>query len=63
MKDLMKKSVADLEKMVIEKREALKNFRFGLAGSKVTNLKEGRNTRKDIARLLTAINVKTRENK
>lgn len=63
MKDLMKKSVGDLEKMVIKKREVLKNFRFGLAGSKVTNLKEGRNTRKDIARLLTAIKMKSSENK
>ena len=43
-----------------EKLEALQAFRFGGAGSKVKNVKEGRNLRKDIARILTAISSITR---
>ncbi len=55
MKDLKKKSVADMEKLLKEKREALANFRFSVAGAKTKNVKEGRATRKDIARLLTTL--------
>lgn len=55
MKELTKSSIKDLLKMRNEKLEALQAFRFGGAGSKVKNVKEGRNLRKDIARILTAI--------
>jgi ribosomal protein L29 len=54
-KDIKKKSRADLEKLLNEKREVLATFRFGVAGSKTKNVKEGRTTRKDIARLLTLL--------
>lgn len=54
--DLKKYSVADLRKEIAEKREALRQFRFGTAGSRSRNTREGRNLRKEIARLLTALN-------
>lgn len=57
-KDIAKKDPADLEKELREKREALRAFRFGIAGSKVKNMKEGRDLRKDIARILTALKGK-----
>ncbi|MEK7642109.1 MAG: 50S ribosomal protein L29 [Patescibacteria group bacterium] len=57
-KDITSKTVADLAKLAIEKREALRLFRFGGAGAKAKNVKEGRNIRKDIARILTAMNAK-----
>ena len=50
------KSVSDLAKALYEKREALRNFRFGAAGSKTRNTKEGKNTRKEIARIMTELN-------
>ncbi len=50
---------ADLRKMLAEKRDALQTFRFGLSGSKVKNVKEGREIRKEIARILTQLNTKT----
>lgn len=53
MKDLKNKTEKDLIALVSEKREALKAFRFGVAGSKTRNVKEGRGIRKDIARVLT----------
>jgi ribosomal protein L29 len=55
MKDLNTKSKKDLIKMLNDKRDALQSFRFGGAGSKVKNVKEGKNIRKDIARIMTAL--------
>lgn len=56
MKDLKKKSVKDLEKTLTEKREELRSFRFASAGSRTRNVREGRNTRKEIAHILTELN-------
>jgi ribosomal protein L29 len=49
------KTKDELQKELHEKHEALKNFRFGITGSKVRNVREGRNLRKDIARIETAL--------
>ena len=54
--DLKNKSDKDLQKELSEKRESVRSFRFGIAGSKVRNVKEGRNTKKQIAQILTEIN-------
>ena len=51
-----KKSLSDL---LVQKREALRAFIFGSAGSKSRNVKEGLNLKKDIARILTELNKKT----
>ncbi len=56
MADLKKYSVADLQKEIAEKRESLRTFRFGEAGSRSRNVREGRTLKKDIARLLTELN-------
>jgi len=53
MKDLNKKTEKDLEKELFNKRSALRDFRFGVSGSKHKNVKEGKNIKKDIARILT----------
>ena len=45
-----------MQKLIADKREALRVFRFGGAGSRSRNVREGRNLRKDIARLLTELN-------
>ncbi len=45
----------DLLKQLSEKREALRVFRFGSTGAKITNVKTGRGLRKDIARILTSL--------
>ena len=46
----------DLVKILAEKRSALKDFRFGVSGSKVRDVKAGKNLRKEIARILTEVN-------
>jgi len=56
--DFTKYSVQDLHKEIADKREALRNFRFGSAGSRSRNTREGRNLRKDIARLFTEVNAR-----
>ena len=59
MADIKKYSVDDLKKEITEKREALRTFRFGEAGSRSRNVREGRSIRRDIARLLTEIRARS----
>lgn len=58
MKEITTKNASDLSRLLSEKRESLRLFRFGGAGAKTKNVKEGRATRRDIARILTALNTK-----
>lgn len=53
--DFKTKSEMELKKVLIEKRDTLAKFKFGISGSRTKNVKEGRNTRRDIARILTAL--------
>jgi len=59
--DLLKKNKTDLEKMLTEKREGIRAFRFNVAGSKSTNVKEGRNLRRDVAQLETILREKAKQ--
>jgi len=54
--DIVNKDKKTLSDLLAEKREALRQFRFGTAGSKTRNVKEGQNLKKDIARILTEKN-------
>lgn len=53
MADARNGQQAVIDREIAEKREALRAFRFAIAGSKAKNVKEGRTIRKAIARLLT----------
>jgi large subunit ribosomal protein L29 len=53
--ELQKKSKTDLEKLLKEKGERLRILRFGLASGKIKNTREIRETKKDIARILTLL--------
>ena len=61
MKEITNKTVADLSKLLTEKCEALRVFRFSAAGAKSKNVKEGAAIRKDIARIMTALNSNEKE--
>ena len=52
-KELQSKTEPELRRMLSEHRAKLQQLRFDLAGGKVKNVREIRNTRKDIARILT----------
>lgn len=58
MKDIKSKNEKELMKAVNEKREKIRAFRFGIAGSKVRNVKEGKNLKHEIAQILTEINFR-----
>lgn len=47
----------DLLKILADKRTELSNFKFGVAGTKVKNVKTARNLRRQIAQILTKLNV------
>jgi large subunit ribosomal protein L29 len=53
--ELRKKSKEELEKILKEKRERLQKLRFDLSLGKLKNVREIRQTKKDIARILTII--------
>jgi len=58
MKDIKNKKDNDLLKLLAQKKKALRLFRFSLAGGKAKNTKEGMHTRKEIAQILTEMNVR-----
>lgn len=57
MKEYKDKSPKDLEKLIAEKRTAIRDFRFGSTGSKTKNVKLGRTLKKDIARIMTELTI------
>ena len=52
------KKADELEKMLGEKREELRQSRFAAAGSRPADSSVGRKTRKDSARILTELTAK-----
>lgn len=54
-KDIKTKDAKDLQKLLVEKQDALRAFRLGLSGGKVKNVKEGAEIKKDIARIMTEV--------
>jgi len=57
-KELRTKTSAELLKMVEEKKSSISNFKFGIAGSKIKNVKESKNLRKEVAQILTVLKEK-----
>ena len=53
--ELKQKSINELEKMLQERREKLRQLNFDLASGKVKNVRSVRQTKKDIARILTIL--------
>ena len=53
--DLKKKTKAEMDKMLEEKKITLNAFKFGIAGSKIKNVREGRNIRREIAQIITVL--------
>lgn len=59
MKELKDITTADIIKKIAEKREVLREFRFGGAGSKTKNVKLGHTTKKEIARMMTELSLRS----
>ncbi len=55
IRDFKKMKKEELSRLLKEKREKLRQLKFDLAAGKVKNVREIRENRKDIARLLTLL--------
>ena len=55
IKELRQKSKKELQKMLIDQREHFRNLKFDLASGKVKNVREIRELKKEIARILTLL--------
>lgn len=58
MADLSKKDIETIQKEIASKREELRAFRFGEAGSRSRNVRLGRTLRKEIAQLMTELSTR-----
>jgi len=56
VKELRDKNISELEKLIIEKREYARKLRFDISAKQIKNTKDLRNTKRDIAKILTLIN-------
>ena len=54
-RELREKSKMELQKLLIENREKLRQLKFDLASGKVKNVRVIRVLKKDIARILTCL--------
>jgi ribosomal protein L29 len=61
MKEIKKKNSEDLVKFLNEKREAVRAFRFDIAGASKKNVKASMLARKEIARALTEQKLREKE--
>lgn len=61
IKALREKSFQDLGELLTVKQNNIRELRFSLASGKVKNVKALRETKKDIARILTILNNKKAE--
>ncbi len=56
--DLQLKSLTELHEMLGSKREELRTLRFSVSENQLKNVRGIRDVRRDIARILSAINTK-----
>lgn len=55
IKELRRKPIKELQRTLVELRDKLRELRFNLAGGKVKNIKEIRQTKRDIAKISTLL--------
>ncbi len=58
IKELREKNIEELKKLLAEKREAVRKLRFDISSKHITKVRDIRNARKDVAKILTLINEK-----
>lgn len=56
MSEYKNKTEKEIYQLLNDKIEALRKYNFSISGGKTRNVMEGRNLRKEIARLLTEFN-------
>ncbi|MBV9349360.1 MAG: 50S ribosomal protein L29 [Patescibacteria group bacterium] len=58
--DIRKKTTDDMHKLLKEMEEELHEFRFGMSGGRVKNVRRARVLRHDIARIKTILGERAR---
>lgn len=51
------KTQKELIQELTDKKSALSKFKFGISGSRTKNVKEGRTLRREVARIMTTLNL------
>jgi len=62
VKELKEKSVSELQKLLQESREELGKLSFKVSGNQHSKVRQLRQLKRDIARILTVINFNRHEN-
>lgn len=60
--EIREKGKEELEKILQEKKEAIRKLRFDIASKQVKNHREFRKTKKDVAQIMTVLAEKIRNN-
>ncbi|MDP1883917.1 MAG: 50S ribosomal protein L29 [Candidatus Moranbacteria bacterium] len=55
IKEIREKGIEELKKFLGEKREAVRKLRFDIAAKQVKDIREMRNCKRDIAKILTVL--------
>ena len=55
IKELREKNSEELKKLLAEKREAVRKLRFEVAAKQTKNIRDIRNNKKDVAKILTIL--------
>jgi len=58
MKDLRKKEIKDLHKVLATKREQVRDMRFSVSNKQLKNIRDIRKQKKEIAQILTVLKEK-----
>lgn len=58
LKEFRRLTIGQLQNLLLEKRRKLLDLRFNLSAGKLKNIKEVRETKKDIARILMILKEK-----
>lgn len=61
MATIQEKNQGELMDELASKREAVRKFRFDVAGSKIRNVKTGKNIRREIAQILTELSSRNKK--
>jgi len=61
LKELKSKTLAELERLLAKNREVLRDLKFKVSSKQLKNIREVRNAKKVIARILTLIGQKKTE--
>ena len=63
IKELRRKPNKELKQILVSLRDKLRELRFNLTGGKVKNIREIRQTKRDIAKILTLLNEQHEKSK